>query len=53
MSKQIKELTGIEHYIGTGYEVIFMAEKINELVNQVNELTETVNILKERLEGEE
>lgn len=53
MSKQIKELTGIEHYVGTGYEVIFMAEKINELVNQVNELTEAVNILKMKIAQEE
>lgn len=52
MSKQINELTGIEHYIGTGHEIIFIAEKVNELVRQVNELTEEVNLLKQRLDGE-
>lgn len=53
MSKQIKELTGIKHYVGTGLEVKLMANKINEIVNQVNELTEAVNVLKERLDGED
>lgn len=53
MSKQIKELTGIEHYLGTEYEVKLIAEKINKLVYQVNELTETVNILKQKLEVQE
>ena len=53
MSKQIKELTGITHYVGTGYEIIFMAEKINELVHQVNELTEAVNLLKMKIAQEE
>ena len=53
MSKQIKELTDIEHYVGTGYEVKLMAEKTNEIINQVNELTKAVNLLKQRLEGED
>ena len=53
MSKQIKELTGIEHYVGTGYELISVAEKINELVNLVNALTETVNLLEMKIASEE
>lgn len=53
MSKQIKELTGVEHYLGTEYEVKLITEKINKLVYQVNELTEAVDVLKERLDDKE
>ena len=54
MSKQVKELTGANYYVGTEHEIKLMAKKINELVNQVNELTEAVNaLIKQRVEEEE
>ncbi len=53
MLNNIDKLYGIEHYVGTEYEIKFMAKKINQLIKQVNELTETVNILKQKLEVQE
>lgn len=50
MINNIDKLYGIDHYVGTEYEIKLMAKKINKLVNQVNELTETVNLLKQKLE---
>ena len=53
MINNIDKLYGIDHYVGTEYEIKFMAKKINELIKQVNELTETVNVLKQELEVQE